>query len=252
MLQNQEETNKMPIIAETPLPALLPDTSHKNQAKRPKLQQIKERDVVAAQLVRQRCRQLCLSIFFREHAPLRSLGFTSSIGGEGKSFLAGVTAGVLASDSSNPVTLLECNWEHPSLHEYYGVPKLPGVAEWLRGECGPTDIRHRVDRNLTFIPAGEGRQDTVKLLQQIRQKGPLQLFAFSNDLLIVDLPSILTTGYGQLAASLVEAIILVVHAGVTPDILVEEACVQLRDLPVHGVILNEVESRIPRWIRQIL
>ena len=240
------------LVGSYPLPASSPDTTHKKQIKRPKLQPIKERDVVTAQLIRERCRQLCLSIFFREHAPVRSLGFTSSIGGEGKSFLAGVTAGILASDVGNPVTLLECNWEHPCLHEYYGLPKVPGVAEWYRGECGPMDIRHRVDRNLTFIPAGEGRQDTVKLLQQIRQKGLLQLFAHSNDLLIVDLPAILTTGYGQIAASLVEAIILIVRAGVTPDTLVEEACVQLRDLPVHGVILNELESRIPRWIRQIL
>jgi Mrp family chromosome partitioning ATPase len=243
---------RTPKIVETHLPASSPDTVDKKQIKRPKLRPIKERDVVSAQLVRERCRQLYLSNFFREHTPVRSLGFTSSIGGEGKSFLAGVTAGVLASDGSNPVTLLELNWQHPCLHEYYGVPRVPGVAEWLRGECEPMDIRHRVDRNLTFISAGDGGHDIVKLLQQIRQQGLLHLFASSNELMIVELPSILTTGYGQLAASLVEEIILIVHARVTPDFMVEEACVQLGDLPVHGVILNEVQSHIPRWIRQIL
>src|SRR4051794_41157086 len=37
-------------------------------------------------ILREQCRQLCLSLFFREHAPVRSLGFTSSLNGEGKSF----------------------------------------------------------------------------------------------------------------------------------------------------------------------
>ena len=35
----------------------------------------------------------------------------------GKSFLAMTTATVLAEDSSKPVRLIECNWEHPSLSD---------------------------------------------------------------------------------------------------------------------------------------
>jgi Mrp family chromosome partitioning ATPase len=183
---------------------------------------------------------------------VRSLGFTSSIKGEGKSFLAMVTAKVLANDSSNPVTLLECNWEHPSLHESFGYPLTPGLAEWLRGQCSETTIRHQVSRNLTFISAGDGKQDAVKLLQQIRQKGLLDLLAHSGDLLIVDLLPIMTTSYASLAASLVNALMVVVCAGVIPEGLLAEALKRMIDLPVEGIILNQVESRIPRWIRQIL
>src|SRR5262245_36122550 len=145
---------------------------------------IKQRDLEAARFLRERCQQFCLSLFFREVAPVRSLGFTSAIGGEGKSFLAMVTAGVLASDSQSPVSLLECNWEHPSVHEYYGFSATPGLAEWVRGECSEADIRHRVGHNLTVIPAGQGKQDAVKLLQRIRRDGLLQMFARIDDLMI--------------------------------------------------------------------
>ena len=31
-----------------------------------------------------------------------------------------------------------------------------------------------------------------------------------------------------------------------------DTCTQLKDLPVHGLILNQVASRIPAWLRQIL
>ena len=210
------------------------------------------RDVEQAQMLQERCRQLCLSIFFHRQESVRSLGLTSSIGGEGKSFLSAVTAGVLANDSDAPVTLLECNWEHPSLHDYFGFSPVPGLAEWLRDECHEKDIRHHVGQNLTVIPAGRGKRDAVKLLQQIQHEGLTNMFAGSHELFIVDLPSVVTTAYGSLAASLTESIIIIVRAGMTPSALIAETCRQLGEAPIHGLILNQVESQIPRWIRQIL
>ena len=149
----------------------------------------------------ERCRNLCISLFYRENAPVRSLGFTSSIQGEGKSFFASITAQVLAHDSIEPVTLIECNWEHPTLHEYFDIPATPGLAEWLRGTCDEDDIRYQVDKNLTVIPAGNGSHDAVKLLNQLNEHGLKKAFQHTNELYIVDLPSIITTGYGSLAAS---------------------------------------------------
>lgn len=209
-------------------------------------------DVAVTRFFQESCRQLSISTFYQESSTVRSLGFTSAISGEGKSFISVVMANLLANDSSVPVTLVECNWEHPSIHEYYGFPALPGLAEWLRRECKEGDIRYQVDRNLTVIPAGNGRRDAVRLLEQIRQQGLLKLFAPKNDLLVVDLPAIATTAYGQIAANLLDAVVVVVHAGVTPNTLVEETCSRLKEVPVQGVILNQLHSKIPRWLRQIL
>ena len=244
---------------ETPIPPLLPGRktsipplSGKKEMRDTRSQFSSKRAVEEAQMVQDQCQQLCLSVFFREHAPVSSLGFTSAIGGEGKSFLAMVTSKVLANDSSNPVTLLECNWDHPSLYESFGCPQAPGLAEWLRGECSETDIRHQVSSNLTFIPAGKGEQDAVKLLQQMRQKDLLDALRHTNDLLIVDLPAIVSTVYAPLAASLVESLIFIVRAGVTPDAVIAEAFTQIKDLPVQGVVLNQVKSQVPHWIRKVL
>ena len=244
-------------ITGTTVPASPPDAvpaerAPQKRSSRARPRPISKRDTAIAHMLEERCRQLCLSTFFREQAPVRSLGFTSSIGGEGKSFLSLVTARVLARDNTIPVTLLECNWDHPSLHEYFGFPSTPGLAEWLREECDETAIRYEVDHNLTVIPAGNGRQDAVKLLHRVRQKGLLDTLSCSNELLIVDLPAIVTTGYGSMAASLVESLIVVVRAGVTPESMVAEACTQLKDLAVEGILLNQLQSRIPRLIRSVL
>src|SRR5579875_273981 len=213
---------------------------------------VNKRDAANAQQLQEQCRQLCLSLFFSEQHPVRSLGFTSSIGGEGKSFLALATARILAHDSYNPVTLVECNWEHPTLHKHFGIPATPGLAEWLQGSCNEEDIRYKVDDNVTVIPAGDGLQDAVKLLQAIRQQSLLKIFENSNELLILDLPPVISCGYGTLAASLVESIIIVARSQAVPESTLLKTCTRLADLPVHGIILNQENSSIPRWIRQIL
>ena len=209
-------------------------------------------DTTNAEALRDRCRQLCIALFFREQAPVRSVGFTSAVAGEGKTFIARLMAGIAAGDNPGPTTLLECNWDHPSFHEHFGTPTRPGLAEWLRGECSERDIRYQVDQNLFVIPAGEGRQDAVKYLRQLQRGGLRHLQIAQNELLIVDLPPILSTGYGPLAASLVESLIVVVRAGVTPNYLIKDTCEHLAELPVEGMILNQAASRIPRWIRQLL
>jgi Mrp family chromosome partitioning ATPase len=216
-------------------------------------QKITKQDAAVIQMIQERCRQLCFSLFFREHAPVRSVGFTSSIDGEGKSFLSLVTAQVLAHDTNEPVTLVDCNWEQPSLHEYFGVPATPGLAEFLRGSCNEDDIRYQVEDNLTIIPAGNGSQDSMKLLKLIQQVGLRNYFANKNSLFVVELPPILkAAGYGFLAARLVESVIIVVHAQITSDSMLAETYSLIKDLPVHGIILNQRESHIPHWIRQIL
>ncbi len=242
---------RVPQIAETSLPPQVEYTKPAvNEKARPP--KFTKRDVTNARMLQELCRKLCLSVFSREHAPARSLGFTSSIGGEGKSFLALTTARVLAHDSVDPVTLVECNWEHPSLHEYFGIPSSPGLAEWLRGTCTEADVRHQVDHNLTVIPAGNGSQDAVKLLKRIQQDGLLNTFTNANELYIIDLPPIITTGYGSLAASLVESLVVVVRTQVIPSNMVTETIEQLKELPIHGIILNQEVSRIPNWLRKIL
>ena len=202
-------------------------------------------------LFQEQCRHLCLDLFGREQDAVRSLGFTSAISGEGKSFLALAAARLLARDSLEPVTLIECNWDHPTLHKMLGIPEIPGLAEWLNGSCDEQEIRYEAEENLTVIPAGDGAHDAVKLLKRIQQSGLQKLFK-QNELLILDLPPVITTSYGSLAASLAETVVIVVRSEVTPSNILTETCAQLKDVSIHGIILNQGRSRIPRWLRQIL
>lgn len=201
-----------------------------------------------------RCRQLGNTLFWQKQTTTHSLGFTSAIKGEGKTFLAVAMACVLAEESARSVLLVECTWDQPQFHQLFDCPTQPGLAEFLRGECSRDDVLHRVMHNLIIVPAGDVKNDAAKLLQLARQRGVQNLFGqqYVDELFLLDLPPVLTSPYGAMAAELAEALCLVVRSGVTSEALVSEACTHLQLLPVRGVILNEVESRIPRWIRQLL
>jgi Mrp family chromosome partitioning ATPase len=202
---------------------------------------LSKRQRALAHLVQEQCRSFCLSLFFGED-PVRSLGITSSIAGEGKSFVAAMMAQVLAQDSARPVLLIECNWEHTGLDGYLEYPPSPGIAEWLRGECTEQDVRYQIEKNLTYIPAGNDQGEAMVLLQKLKSVGLKDAFAQNDEHILIELPHIVSSTYGRFAARLVEAIALVVRAGVTPDYLIAEACSYLSKLPVEGIILNQVQG----------
>lgn len=210
------------------------------------------RDRAAIHALQEQCRQFCFATFFRQQDPIRCLGITSAIAAEGRSLLSVIMAQMLAADSSSPVVLMECNWEHSSLHKYFAIPQQPGLTEWLLKERKEDEIGHKAGDNLMVIPAGNHRRDGVKLLREMQIRAVLDKLVRTNHLVIVDLPPVITTPYGAMAASMVEALALVVRAGVTPAPLVSEACTRLHGLQIEGVILNQVRSRIPRWLQHIL
>jgi Mrp family chromosome partitioning ATPase len=214
------------------------------------------REQVAIHDLQEQCRCFCLNTFLRKQDPVRCLGITSAIAGEGRSLLAVVMAQVLAADSAAPVVLVECGWEPKSspasltIPAYFAIPPHPGLAEWLLEECKDNEMSYLVAENLTVIPAGNSRGDAVKVLQAMQKM--LDRLIHTHHFVIVDLPPLITTPYGVLAASTVEALALVVRAGSTPAALIREASNRLQGLQVEGVILNQMQSKIPRWLERIL
>lgn len=210
-----------------------------------------EGQVAGARVAEEQCRRLGESILFASDAPARMLGFTSAVAGEGRTLLAAICADALARSSGYPVALLEWDWDHPSFDTLFGVPAQPGLAEWLQGAAEASDVRHQIAPNLTVIPAGNGAHLAARLLRQLREPGTFEHLLDPDELIVIDLPPVLTCAYGKLAATVAGAAVMVVRAGVTPDSQVAQACSELGDT-VRGVLLNQVHSNIPHWLRSIL
>ena len=65
--------------------------------------------------------------------------------------------------------------------------------------------------NLAVVPAGLGGADAMTALAELRRQELHERLADPDELMILDLPSVLGSYYGTLAARLAEALLLVVR-----------------------------------------
>ncbi|HUP12288.1 MAG TPA: CpsD/CapB family tyrosine-protein kinase, partial [Niastella sp.] len=101
-------------------------------------------------------RTLRTNISYMGYGPdQKVLMVTSSVSGEGKSFVSLNLASSLAI-SSKKVILLEFDLRNPSLSERLGFKKSPGITNFLRGESQVDDLVQTVPEmeNLVFLSAG--------------------------------------------------------------------------------------------------
>lgn len=195
--------------------------------------------------------QLATDLMLDPRQSGRIIGITSPLGGEGKSLLAALIALSLARASRKRTVLIEGTWQRPTLAALFDLPTGPGLAEWLRGERDEASIRHAVGERLEVIPAGNAGADELLLLERLQDIG-IAALAGLDDFVVVDLPSVLPSSAGRLAANLVERKAIVARAGVTPLPAIVDTCDQLGHAAIQGIVLNQVERWIPHWLDRIL
>ena len=173
-------------------------------------------------------------------AELRTIGFTSSVFGEGASTIALGTALSLASLGPGPVLLVDANWLQPSLTADAGAASGRGLAEVLRGDAALDEVVVPTGRSrLAFLPAGdttEGRPPLGALPSLL--DGALLRFGS----IVVDLPPALVGESTVLpwAASL-QQLFVVVRSGVTPLALARRAVEEIA-VERPQVVLNWVPA----------
>lgn len=168
------------------------------------------------------------------------LAVTSTVVGEGSSYIARSLAAVIAHDSDLRVCLLEVNWD----------------AEDAEESTADIDV---------FGVTGDGLQESGKRLTVVRtgSVSPLQrsLFVSSDsfaediesfreyyDMIILDLPSI-GSHSGVLALSeFADRYVLVARQGVAPVAQVRAAIDDLGEQYLAGVVLNQADFDAPKWL----
>lgn len=204
----------------------------------------------SAAALRERCTLAWAPLVLRAQAPVASLGLFGAVPGDGVSLLAWMFAQGMANAADQPVTLIECNWEHADAHTRLGVGPTPGLAEWLRGERDAEAMRHAVSENLTVVCAGDARQAPVRLahlLQRATLRGEL---VQPNEIIVFDFPPLSRVAYGLRLASMADSLLMVVRWGITPDERIRQASTILSGYPLAGVMLNRVSQPKSTFLRR--
>ena len=171
---------------------------------------------------------------------------TSSLSGEGKSFVAANLALSLAL-TGKKVILLEFDLANPSLSNKLESTQEKGVSNYLWEECEPEEIIRRTDAhdNLFFIPSGPLPENPTELLMSDRVKELLEYLEAIFDHIIIDSApaSLLSDAY--VLSPNCDATLYVVKHRFTPKIYLEKLDEQnnVNQLKNMGIIFNGIRSR---------
>jgi protein-tyrosine kinase len=174
---------------------------------------------------------------------LKTVLVTSSVPGEGKTFVTSNLAQAIVRQPDRRVLVVDGDLRCARLHVTLGAPTQPGLSEYLRGEADEMAvIQHGQEGNLCFIAGGSQVTDPSELLSNGRLKTLLDRVTPVFDWVIFDSPPCLPVADANILSTFCDGIILIVRAGVTQSEVAQRACQELQGKNVIGVVLNAVEE----------
>jgi capsular exopolysaccharide synthesis family protein len=175
--------------------------------------------------------------------PLKKLLVTSSIPGEGKTFVAANLAQSFIRQAGRRVLLIDSDLRASRLHLHLGAPEKPGLSEYLRGDCDEFRVTQvGIDGNLCLIPGGQEVSNPSELLHSDRMRQLLDRMATVFDWILLDSPPSLAVHDASILADMCDGVLFVVRAGSTEFELAQKAAAEFHQKNLLGVVLNRVEK----------
>jgi Mrp family chromosome partitioning ATPase len=183
-----------------------------------------------------------------EDLPKR-IGLTSTIQGEGVSFLARTLGLLLTHDTPKTVCIAELNWWSDSAN---GDDAPLGVSDVVKDRATLSDVLVSTGNpGLTLLrPGATTIAERPYLSNSVELENILAELDEEHDHLILDLPAMSSSADALTLAQKATALIFVVQQGVTPQADAKQALEQMQGLPVLGAVLNRSSSRVPGFIRR--
>lgn len=177
---------------------------------------------------------------------IKTIMVTSAIQGEGKSFVATNLAIGFAQDLHLYSLLVDCDLRNPSLGAKFGVQSKRGVSDYLIGreDISAFLINTNLDK-LSLLTSGSIQGNPSELMSSKKMTSLVRELKsrYSDRYIIFDSTPLLATSEAEVLAKLVDGIVVVVRAGLTPRDTVEQAMNLLGKEKILGVVLNDVEFK---------
>lgn len=178
----------------------------------------------------------------------RIIGVTSTVRGEGRSTVAAGLAFVEYNDMDRRTVLVDLDLDSPSLATRFNVEPAPGLTEYALENVPLWNCLHPVHQDLWLLPAGFPGSNGARVLNRLTS-GFLADLLDEADVVIADLPPLLTGSLGLTAVRLVPSPLLVARAGQAPLDRIAAAAALLPAAP--PVLLNGVHTAVPHWARRV-
>jgi polysaccharide biosynthesis transport protein len=168
--------------------------------------------------------------------------------GVGCSWLCARASEVLAEQVGASVCVVDANLQAPSLHEYFRVENKPGLAEALRETTSVHEFVEYVERSNIWLMTAGSAVNELLYPSQVRSRAAELRSEF--DFVLIDTPSILSSGDACLLAQGTDGAILVVGFNMTRRESARKAKegLEAAGVGILGAVLNKRIFPIPEPI----
>jgi capsular exopolysaccharide synthesis family protein len=179
-------------------------------------------------------------VFSKQTGRIHSFVITSTAPGDGKSFTAANVAISMAQHKSNTL-LIDADLRRGVLHNTFGIPKEPGLTNYLTGMVSFQHIiNETVTPNLSLISCGSLLPNPSELLGSHQMKRFLDDARRKFDFIIFDSPPLNAATDAIVIGTQVDAVVLVIRAGITDRNVAKQKLEMFKNVSARlvGVVLN--------------
>jgi receptor protein-tyrosine kinase len=169
---------------------------------------------------------------------------TSSLPGEGKTFVSVNLAISLAMELDKTVLLVDADVSRPSILSRLGLPPAPGLLDLLTDRSlVMSDVLLRTNiEKLALLPAGQPHGRATELLASDTMNRLLDEMAsrYPDRVLVFDAPPLLPSTESRVLATHMGQVVLVVEAEQTQEKTVAQTLATIESCPVVLPLLNKI------------
>jgi capsular exopolysaccharide synthesis family protein len=174
----------------------------------------------------------------RQSRPLKKVLITSTIPQEGKSTVAANLACTLARRKQHKTLLLEGDLRRPTVAQKFGLGKVPGLSEWLRGETETMNVYRLEALGLWILPAGNAPENPLELMQSGKLSPLMDQLTSWFDWIIIDSPPVLPLADTSIWARLADGVLLVTRKSITEKQQLQRGLEALEPGKLLGALVN--------------
>src|ERR1700691_3460706 len=200
-----------------------------------RLVSVEKEESLGAEKIRFRAVRLRQS---RQSRPLKKILITSTIPQEGKSTVAANLACTLARRKPHKTLLIEGDLRRPTVAQKFGLGRVPGLSEWLRGETQSMNVYRLEALGLWVLPAGSAPENPLELMQSGKLSPTMEQLTAWFDWVIIDSPPLLPLADTSIWARLADGVLLVSGKGVTEKRQLQRGLETLEPAKLLGALVN--------------
>jgi exopolysaccharide transport family protein len=173
----------------------------------------------------------------------RAILVSSANPSEGKTTTVANLAESLAQNGAR-VLAVDGDLRRPTLHQHFGAHKTPGLSDLIVGKSQASQvIQSTRTKGLQVLPCGYIPPNPTELLGSGNMREVIQALREHYDWVIIDAPPILAMADAQVLCPLVDGLVLVVGAEMSPRPAVQRAVEHIQGVgaKIIGVVLNKVD-----------